>query len=112
MKRYLIPLACTVALGLAACAQIAAFEKQASPVIVQACGQFRSAEANPLVQLALSVGGAATGTGAIVADVRSFGDAFCSAGPPPGDNTTPAQQAAWLMNVTAQMLAAANTMAH
>jgi hypothetical protein len=47
-----------------------------------------------------------------VAGVRSFGDAFCSAGPPPGDNTTPAQQAAWLMNVTAQMLAAANAMAH
>jgi hypothetical protein len=100
-------------LGLAACASVTAalvaFEQRAAPVITEACGVFHQAEANPLVQIAIAGGNIASGgvAGPIVASIRSFGDAFCAAGPPPGDATTPEQQAAWLAGIVDQMLTAA-----
>lgn len=100
-------------LALSACQQLAAFEKQAAPVIAQGCVDFHAAEADPLVQSAIAGGvlaaSAATGgiAGPVVASLKGFGDAFCQAGPPAGDVTTPAQQAQWLAGVTQQLLSAA-----
>ena len=111
MKKFLV--ATLIACSLAACAQVASFEQKAAPMVAEACATFRSAEADPLVQLALAGGStaatAATGVpvGAAVALVQSYGDAFCSAGPPPGDATTAAQRVAWLADVATKMLAAA-----
>jgi hypothetical protein len=109
--------AALVALGVAfaatACTQVTAFEQKAAPEIAQACGAFHQAEANPLVQIALAAGStaatAASGVpvGAVVSEIRSYGDAFCAAGPPVGDLTTPGQQAAWVMDVAQKMIGAA-----
>ena len=113
MHRFL---AAASLLALASCAQIAAFEQKAGPQIAQACALFRSAEADPAVQIALAAG-ATAGTiasgvpvGAIVAQIKSYGDAFCANGPPVGDATTPAQQAQWLAGVTMQLLGAAGAL--
>lgn len=110
-------------LGLSACAglpqqaptaAIAAFEQTAGPQIAQACDVFHQAEANPLVQLAVAGGAIATdaavtkgAASAGVALVKSYGSIFCQDGPPPGDTTSPAQQAVWLADIAAKMLAAA-----
>lgn len=97
-------------------AQVTAFEQKAAPQIAQACAMFHQAEADPMVQLALAGGtvaaNVATGgaAGAAVALVKSYGDAFCSAGPPVGDATTPTQQAAWLADVTMKLLSAAGAL--
>lgn len=95
------------------CAQLAAFEQKAAPVIAQACAIFHRAEANPLVQIALA-GGATAGTvasglpvGAIVAEIREYGTAFCAKGPPASDPTTPDQQAIWLVDVAKKLILAA-----
>lgn len=103
------PILIAALLPLAACAALTAFEQRAAPVVAKACGVFHQAEASPLVQLAVAGGNIASGgvAGPVVASIRSFGDAFCAAGPPPGDATTPEQQASWLAGVVDQMLTAA-----
>jgi hypothetical protein len=103
-------------LALASCSQVASFEQKAAPQIAQACALFHRAEADPAVQIALAAGTTAgtlalgVSVGAIVAQVRSYGAAFCANGPPVGDATTPAQQAAWLAGVTMQLLGAAGAL--
>jgi hypothetical protein len=100
---------------LASCAQMTAFEAKAAPEIAQGCAVFHQAEASPLVQIGIGVGVAAANTamggvpaaGLAVSAVKGFGDAFCAAGPPIGDTTTPGQQASWLAGVTQQMIGAA-----
>lgn len=111
--RPLHAVAAAAVLGIAACSQVMPYEQKAAAAITQACAMFHRAEADPLVQFALA-GGATAATmatgvpvGAVVAGVRSYGDAFCANGPPVGDTTSPAQQAAWLIGVVNQMLAAA-----
>jgi hypothetical protein len=96
-------------LVLAACNALVAFEQRAAPVVAKACADFHSAEMSPLVRLAIVGGNIASGgvAGPVVASIQSFGDAFCSAGPPPTDATTPEQQAAWLYGVIDRMLTAA-----
>jgi hypothetical protein len=106
--------------ALAGCAgltaAIARFEERADPVIQAACAGFRQAETSPLVRLALAGGtmaaNAATGgaAGPIVALLHSYGDAYCSAGPPAGDTTTPMQQRNWLLDVMKGMLETAHGM--
>jgi hypothetical protein len=115
MRKVLV--AAGLLLGVAACsAQVADFMQKAAPQIMQACTMFRQAEADPMVQLALAGGSTAatmvTGApvGQIVAEIRSYGDAFCQSGPPMGDATTPAQQTEWLASVTMQMLSAAGAL--
>jgi hypothetical protein len=115
-------------LGLSGCAQldgvaarltpaIVAFEAKAAPAIARGCADFRQAEASPTVQLAIGAGtvaiGAATAgvgsalAGAGVSLLRSFGDRFCTEGPPAGDMTSEADRAVWIADVAAKMLAAA-----
>jgi hypothetical protein len=95
-------------------AKIARFEDRADPVIQAACIGFRAAETSPMVRLALAGGtlaaNAATGgaAGPIVAALWSYGDAFCSAGPPAGDTTSPMQQRNWLLDVMKGMLETAH----
>lgn len=95
-------------------AKVAAFEQRAAPVIARACDAFHRAEASALVQTALDVGvmaaNAATGVpvaGIAVSAVKGFGDRFCAEGPPAGDTTSAMDQAAWLVDIGRQMLAAA-----
>lgn len=114
MKYLAIALGLTVAACAAVSQKVQTFEARAEPVIASACAEFRQAEANPLVGLAVAGGtmalNVATGGtgGAVVASLKGFGDAFCTAGPPLGDTTSPAQQAAWLLNTVAgPMLSAA-----
>ena len=57
MKKFLV--ATLIACSLAACAQVALFEQKTAPVVAEACATFRSAEADPLVQLALAGGSTA-----------------------------------------------------
>ena len=62
--------------------------------------------------------GATSGiAGTAVGIVRGMGDAYCQNGPPAGDTTTPAQQAAWLLGqivppLNAAIAAAAPAPAH
>lgn len=105
------------AVVLAGCTQLTAaigkFEARAAPVIARACDVFHRAEASPLVQTGLAVGttaitmGTGLPAGLVVSGIRSFGDQFCTAGPPPGDATTAEQQAQWLIDTTQKMLDAA-----
>lgn len=104
MKRFVIIAGLSLG-ALCACAQIAAFEQRAAPVIARGCADFHAAEASPLVQVALAAGNVASG--GIVGSIKSFGDAFCSVGPPASDTTTPEQQAQWLSGIAAQLVAAA-----
>ncbi len=93
---------------LASCAalqsDVVAFEAKAAPVVAQACATLHSVEANPLLQGAINIGvGAASGAtgglaGTAVGIVKGMGDAYCLSGPPLNDTTSPAQQAAWLLN--------------
>jgi hypothetical protein len=102
---------------LAGCAQLTAaigrFEERAGPAIARACEVFHRAEASPLVQTGLVIGttaiSAGTGVplGLAVSAIRSFGTEFCTLGPPPGDATSPEQQAQWLLDTTRKMLDAA-----
>ena len=83
-------------------AKIVAFEAKAAPVIASACANLHAVEANPLLQGGIDMGvaaSAATGGAAGLADsvVKGMGDAYCLNGPPAGDTTTAAQQAAWLL---------------
>lgn len=105
---------------LFACAQVqqadqkvVAFEAKAAPVVASACAKYHTLESNPLVQLAVAGGSlaasAATGgvAGPVIASVKSFGDQFCAMGPPPGDTTSPVEQARCLYGVGQQLLGAA-----
>lgn len=117
MKRLI--LAGMLALGACSTTPPAA---QIQNVTAAACQNFRAAEANPVVQAALPIGEAAAGValgsvtagvgapvpGIVVASIKSFGDNYCASGAPPGDTTTPEQQAQWLAGVTAKMVAAAS----
>ena len=118
MRKLLVPFAC-LTLALAACSglqttitadvgkvdtAVTTFESKAAPVVANACATLHATESNPLAQIgiggvtvALNVasGGAA---GPVLASLKAFGDGFCLNGPPAGDTTTPAQQAAWLLN--------------
>lgn len=114
MKR-LLPLACVLLLALTSCGQMTALQDKVAPVVARACAEFRTAEADLVVQMALSaaqmaagayVPGSGVATAAGLKWVRSAGDKFCSSGPPAGDNTTPEQRAAWLADVTFKMLGA------
>lgn len=105
--------ACTPAQEAAANTKLIAFETKAAPVIARACAKFHDAEVNPVVQLAVAGGTTladvetAGAAGPIIASIKSYGDQFCAAGPPAGDATTAAQQAAWLAGVAQQLLATA-----
>jgi membrane protease subunit (stomatin/prohibitin family) len=94
-------------------AQVIAFEAKAAPVIAQACATLHSVEANPLLQGSINIGlAAASGAtggaaGAAIGVVKGMGDAYCLNGPPLNDTTTPAQQAAWLLNQIIPPLTAA-----
>ena len=104
---------CTPAQEAAVQTRLVAFEAKAAPVVANACARFHAAEVNPVVQLAVAGGTMAANietagaAGPIIASIKSYGDAFCALGPPAGDATTPAQQAAWLAGVAQQMLAKA-----
>lgn len=109
MKRF-IPVAVAV-LILAGCGTLATIRQQ--PMIVAGCNEWRSVEANPTVQLALSAAQTAAnlaGYGAPTAAlhwVRLSGDRFCAEGPPAGDVTTETDRASWLAKLTADLLAGA-----
>ncbi len=116
MKRFIYaaprPMLIGALLAVAACAQLTAtvvkFEQRAAPVIAKACDVFHQAEASPVVRIGLGIGGAANPlAGMTIEAVRSFGTQFCMVGPPPGDGTTPDQQAIWLADVTRRMIEAA-----
>lgn len=67
---------------------------------------------SPAVRLALGAGTIAAnvafpGSGAIVADLRAYGDRFCAEGPPAGDMTSAPERASWLASLTANLLTAA-----
>ncbi len=101
-------------LALSACAELQKaqtavqnFEAKAAPIVASACADFRRAEANPLVNAAIQGGSAALGIGSTVASIQSFGDGFCTSGPPATDTTAPAQQASWLADLTRKLLDAA-----
>lgn len=101
----------TILSWLTGCAQVASFEQRAAPVVARACADFRKAEASPLIRAGVAAGSmiasAETGgvAGPAIGAAVQFGDAYCTNGPPAGDTTTPAQQAAWLAGVTQQVLA-------
>lgn len=117
MKRIIVPIAALTL--LAGCASVAAvwakFEERADPVIQAACAGFRQAQTDPMVRLILSGGtmvvDRVTGgsVGPTIASLWSYGDAFCSNGPPVADTTSPMQQRNWLLNVMQQMLWSAHS---
>jgi hypothetical protein len=84
-----------------------------SPIVAEACQRFRSAEANPRVQLALGIATTGAnlagfgGPAAIVTELRAYGSRFCSEGPPAGDMTSEPQRASWLTTIAAGMVEAA-----
>lgn len=119
MKRFAVCI--PLALALAGCgggagsivATAVPIAQQAAlqvPAIASACATWRSARANPAIQLALGVAStAATVAGYGVASagldwVRSAGDRFCTEGPPAGDVTTVADKASWLQKLTTDLL--------
>lgn len=115
IARHLKCGAAAVALLVAACttAQVATFESKAAPVVVGACSTLHSVESNPLLQGGINIGLAAASSGATggvagtaVEIVKGMGDAYCLNGPPAGDTTSPAQQAAWLLNQIIPVLSA------
>jgi hypothetical protein len=85
-------------------AQVVAFEARAEPVIQSACARLHQVEANPLEMTVINLGVAAANgasggiAGGAFGIIKSFGDAYCLQGPPPGDTTSAAQQADWLLN--------------
>ena len=96
---------CSAAQTTAVNTQLAGFAAKAAPVVQGACTTLASAEANPLVQVALGVGNAAASAatggvaGPVLASLKTFGDSFCANGPPAGDTSTPAAQASWLLGI-------------
>jgi hypothetical protein len=101
-----------IAFAFAGCAEVAPDVAKISPAIAEGCAKWREAEASPAVRLALGAGTIAAnvampGAGAVVADLRAYGDRFCAEGPPAGDVTSEPERASWLATLTGNLLSAA-----
>lgn len=101
-----------ITFAFAGCAEVAPAVAKISPAIAEGCAKWREAEASPAVRLALGAGTIAAnvampGAGAVVADLRAYGDRFCAEGPPAGDVTSEPERASWLATLTGNLLSAA-----
>lgn len=100
MKRTSIIAAAFIAAGFSGCSNdpaIGTAVTKASALVTEACASFQRTK----VQLALDVAASLSST---VGELKSYGDRFCAEGPPPGDATTPAQQASWLNDLTSKLV--------